>query len=1120
MNTQEDTGKKVCGDVTCEVRMWEEMVIIPTYETAEPDKNPLFLEKRVYQGSSGKVYPLPVIEKIFDVKVDKAYQAVFLENEFLQVMILPELGGRIQRALDKTNQYDFVYYNHVIKPALVGLAGPWISGGIEFNWPQHHRPSTFMPVDYQLASNIDRSKTVWVGEIDRMYGTKGLAGFTLRPGKAYIEISGQVFNSTDIPQTFLWWANPAVPVNDHTFSIFPPDVHAVMDHGKRAVSSFPIATGEYYKFDYSAGVDISRYKNVAVPTSYMAYQSEFDFVGNYDEAREAGLLHVADHHVSPGKKQWTWGNSDFGQAWDRNLTDEDGPYIELMTGIFTDNQPDFTWLKPYEQKSFKQYFMPIKRVGHVKNATIDAAVNLEQQDGIVTIIVYATARFADASIRLNQGEQTLFHQKASLSPCEIFEATMDLADRSITGTTLEVRDNLGRLLVAYSPVKKELLPMPDPAEALPAPEELKSTEELYLAATHLEQYRHATFEPADYYRAGLQLDPSDIRLNHGLGLHLYRQGDFEPSERHFRLAISKQTWKNPNPYLGESYLYLGLVLLKLGREKEAFDAFFKATWSGEVQSAAFYQLGCLSSKKADYAAALEFANLAIAKNAHNTKAHTLKAAVLRQLEPTERVDRSGLDQVLAFDPLNHGIHYELGKTAGSLASWQAMMRYPAHNYLALALDYMHMGFDNDALEILEACADTNPLLVYYQAYIHAKGNLSAKSASQAARAAELVACAETMSPDFCFPNRLEEILILEQAINLYPGAGYAHYYLGNLLYDKKQYARAIKHWEAAISLVPDYAVTYRNLSLAYFNKLNDPQGALSMIRRACAINPGDARLLLELNQLLGKLGCSNQERLGLLTANLALTESRDDLFLEYITLLNSTGQLDQAFSCMVNRKFHPWEGGEGKVSGQYVYNLIEKAKLALSNGQLQTAIELLQASLTYPDNLGEGKLPNATDNITWYYLGLANQALGRESAARQAFEAATAGETEPGGMMYYNDQPADLILYQGLACGQLGQAAQARSRYNKLIRYGEKHIFDQVKYDYFAVSLPDTMIYEDDIQLRNQIYCIYLIALGKLGLGDIQEAREKLEQVLSLSPMHQGAIRHLEMVRHLERVRR
>ena len=345
------------------VRIWEEDCIIPTYSMAPPEKSPLFIEKRAYQGSTGKVYPLPVTEKVLDDKKDVSYRAVYLENEYLKVCVLPELGGRIQRAYDKTNGYDFVYYNHVIKPALVGLTGPWISGGIEFNWPQHHRPSTYSPVDYTFTSNDDGSCTIYVGETDKMYGTKGMAAISLYPGKAYIEIKGQLYNHTDLPQTFLWWANPAVPVNDDTFSVFPPDVHAVMDHGKRAVSTFPIATGEYYKCDYSAGVDISRYKNVKVPTSYMAAHSDYDFIGNYDENLEAGLLHVADHHVSPGKKQWTWGNGDFGRTWDRNLTETDGPYIELMTGVFTDNQPDFTWLKPHEEKTFVQYFMPYKGVG-------------------------------------------------------------------------------------------------------------------------------------------------------------------------------------------------------------------------------------------------------------------------------------------------------------------------------------------------------------------------------------------------------------------------------------------------------------------------------------------------------------------------------------------------------------------------------------------------------------------------------------------------------------------------------------------------------------------------------------------------------------------------------------
>ncbi|WP_333865274.1 DUF5107 domain-containing protein, partial [Chitinophaga sp.] len=231
------------------VKVWEESIVIPTYGTGRPDKNPMFFEKRVYQGSSGVVYPNPVVEKILDEKEDVRWKAVFLENRYLKIMILPELGGRVQMAFDKIGNRHFIYYNQVIKPALVGLCGPWISGGIEFNWPQHHRPSTYEAVDYTTEEHADGSKTIWVNEIEKMFRTKGMAGFTLHPDKAYLEIKGKLYNRTPLPQTFLWWANPAVKVNDHYQSVFPPDVHAVFDHGKRDVSSFPIATGTYYKVD-------------------------------------------------------------------------------------------------------------------------------------------------------------------------------------------------------------------------------------------------------------------------------------------------------------------------------------------------------------------------------------------------------------------------------------------------------------------------------------------------------------------------------------------------------------------------------------------------------------------------------------------------------------------------------------------------------------------------------------------------------------------------------------------------------------------------------------------------------------------------------------------------------
>ena len=633
------------------VKIWEENVVIPTYGIGAADKNPMFLASRVYQGSSGRIYPYPTIEKIYDEKEDKTYHAVWLENEYLKVMILPELGGRIQRAYDKTNHYDFVYYNHVIKPALVGLCGPWISGGIEFNWPQHHRPTTFSPVDYLLIENPDGSKTCRVSDVDQMYGTKGEASFTLYPGKAYIEIKGQLYNRTSTPQTFLWWANPAVPVNDHTQSIFPPDVHAVMDHGKRDVSRFPIATGIYYKHDYSEGVDISRYKNIPVPTSYMAEKSDFNFVGGYDYQKQAGILHVADHHISPGKKQWTWGCGDFGKAWDRNLTDEDGPYVELMTGVYTDNQPDFTWLKPMEEKRFTQYFMPYKTVGAVKNASIEAMVGLDADESEIRVAAYTTQEYPDARVILTYEGQVLLDEKRTISPVAPFETHLDQVVEDETKLTVRVLDGT-REMISYTPAKKEIPKVPDPAEAAKDPEEIMSNEELFLTGLHIEQYRHATYRPDPYYLEGLKRDPGDIRINNAYGSLLMRRGRFQAAEAHFRTAIKRATWKNPNPYDSEPYYNLGLSLFYQERYDEAFDAFYKATWSNEQQEMSFYYLACIEAMRGNFESALELAEKGLVKNTHNIKARGLRAYLLGRLGRTEEA-KAAVSENLAIDPFDY-----------------------------------------------------------------------------------------------------------------------------------------------------------------------------------------------------------------------------------------------------------------------------------------------------------------------------------------------------------------------------------------------------------------------------------------------------------------------------------
>jgi tetratricopeptide (TPR) repeat protein len=202
--------------------------------------------------------------------------------------------------------------------------------------------------------------------------------------------------------------------------------------------------------------------------------------------------------------------------------------------------------------------------------------------------------------------------------------------------------------------------------------------------------------------------------------------------------------------------------------------------------------------------------------------------------------------------------------------------------------------------------------------------------------------------------------------------------------------------------------------------------------------------------------------------------------------------------------FHPWEGGEGKIAKQYVTALLRLADAAVSDGDASGAKRMLEEALVFPHNLGEGKL-EGKDHDVYYRLGIAQRALGDDEGAARSLERAAAGNAEPAGAMYYNDTPPETLLYQGLANRALGREGMARARFNKLIDYGERHYFDEVKIDYFAVSLPDLQIFDEDLARRNKTHCRYLSAMGNYGLGEHERAREHVESVLADDPSHLGA---------------
>jgi tetratricopeptide (TPR) repeat protein len=1092
------------------VKAWEQEMEILTYAPGAPDRNPMFLEGRVYQGSSGRVYPLPFIDRIATTPVPKLWKAIHIENEYLRLMIMPEIGGRIHIGYDKTTNYDFFYRQNVIKPALVGLAGPWVSGGVEFNWPQHHRPATFMPVTTSIEREQDGSVTIWCSDHDPMLRMKGMHGVCLRPGRAALELKVRLYNRTPFTQTFLWWANAATRVHEQYQSFFPQDVRSVADHAKRAVTSFPLSEGRYYGVNYGerarTGVpqgeisehfvpdgsypanDLSWYSNIPVPTSYMITGTEHDFFGGYDHKADAGVVHVANHHISPGKKQWTWGNHEFGYAWDRNLTDHDGPYIELMAGVYTDNQPDFSWLAPWETRAFTQNWYPIHSIGSPVAANTDAALSIHGKEGSLRIGVCVTAPIEDATIILKHVGAELARWTRSVTPSAplVIKAPLPSNIDPLAAGVLVYADK--RLIIGYDPAQIRSGDAAIIAKEPKRPEDVESIEELYLIGLHLEQYRHATRSSRSYWAEGLRRDPSDSRICNAMGLWHLRGGEFEQAAEHFCTAIARLTALNPNPRDGEPYYNLGLAYRYMGRDKEAYDAFYKATWNGAWRAPAYFALAECDAARQNWRSAIDHVELSLRSDADNLNARNLLAIALRRIGETQAADRT-LDDVLALDPLD------------ITARWQRHI-LPANGQecLDLAFDLMRAGLYEDALDILRA-ADLKardgsvPIVLLALAYAQDKLALSAAS--------DTFQLALDAPIDYCFPSRLEEMLILEWAHAKRSSAWMPSYLLGNLLYDRRRYQNAIKYWESACAQNPSFARVHRNLGIAYFNVHHDSNRALSSFESAFAANPHDARVLYERDQLWKRTGRSPQQRLDELQQHPALVEVRDDLSLELATLLNHVGRPSEALDLLLGRRFQPWEGGEGLVLGQYVRARILLGRHALDIGGYTEAREHFFAALKPPDNLSEATHLLANQSDIHFWIG---ESFHRSGNGEQAHEWWTRAARQNGDFQQMSGHEiSDMTFWTGMALQRLDRVNEAANLLTRIHDYAVELVKRQPQIDYFATSLPAMLLFNEDLALRNRISSLFLRAQAAAGLKRTTEAKSLFQEVLGLDASHAGA---------------
>ncbi|WP_082581113.1 DUF5107 domain-containing protein [Leifsonia sp. Root227] len=1095
------------------VAAWGEPVELRTYEPGEPGRLPAFLESRVYQGSSGRVYPLPFIESVSHDATMRTWQAVHLENEYLRLVILPELGGRVHIAVDKTTGQDFFYRNDVIKPALVGLAGPWISGGIEFNWPQHHRPATFLPMDWTIEREDDGSVTVWCSDHDPFARMKGMHGIRLRPGSAVLEARVRLFNRTDTTQTFLWWANVAVRVHDEYQSFFPSDVHVVADHAKRAATAFPAADRPYYGIDYAARADPSDpafvaddadrldwYRNIPVPTSYMCVASEDDFFGGYDHSTALGFAHVADHHIAPGKKQWTWGNAPFGWAWDANLSDDRSAYVELMAGVYTDNQPDFTYLAPGETKTFSQFWFPYHDIGPLSQASTDLAISIAEDDSdqvvtdgrgrIVTVGLAATRVYDELDLRLLDADgAVVWEQRCAVAPGRPVVARVTVASAGDLDV-VAVEDGV-ELLRATTRFRDAAADGFEVATEPPAPADIESVDELYLTGVHLAQYRHATRSPEPYWREALRRDPGDSRTHIALASADLSSGRMASAEEHLREALRRQTRRNPNPADGEASYLLGVVLQETGRDTEADDAFAKAAWSHAWRAASSLARARIAARAGRWVDALEQAELAAHFDADQLQAAAVRVIALRKLG-RDADALQVLDAARALD----GLDAWLNDLAEAHASGDA------GTLRDVAGEYRSLGLTVEALRVLDAAAQVaverpipgagDPLALIHYARAELLEELG-----RASEAAIALQAARAVSVDRCFAGGRDDARLLERRIRR-TGDGRAHALLGHWLYFHRRYDEAIEHLTRAVEEQPDDAVSLRGLGLAAYNVQGRPDEAVRWYRSAVAAAPGDAKLRYEADQLARRIGASPEQRLAQLVDAGDLIAERDDLALAYAELLVLVGRHHDAVALLSSRRFSPWEGGEGEAIRVWTLAKRAVAAEAVDRGDAESAVAALANAVDVPDSLGEAPHPLANRSELLLAYGDANQAAGHTEAAEASWQAAASSAGDFTTMAAVSHSP--MTFFSVLAARRLDDRSRAEKLTAEFANYVEVARREKPAIDYFATSLPTMLIFQEDVEKTHRDLIAVMDAELALLAGDTERATEILAALAEHDP--------------------
>ncbi|MGD8536896.1 MAG: DUF5107 domain-containing protein, partial [Candidatus Aminicenantes bacterium] len=588
--------------ISGEVIVREIEMKIPTYTTGPDDPSPPLWNLRVY--------PYTMQTDVTREKIVMMHRVIELENDYIKLLILPDLGGRILAALDKTNDnFDFIYHNHVIKPGLVALRGAWLSGGIEWNFPTlGHTVNTFSPVNTKILKNEDGSVTCVVGTEEWVRRMKWEVFITLFPGRSYFKTRIRLFNRTLTHNNGYFWVNAATHAWPDTRVVFPPANYTYAG-GRRNPRPWPIYEGK----------DVSWVKNTPYAHDYFC-GAPGDFNGAYNYEKDNGTAHYGSRFESPGKKFWTWGTAPSGAIWEDLLTDEDGQYIEIQAGRLP-TQGD-TWIfEPHLLEEWDEWWYPLKRMHGFVKANPDAAVNLEREEGTVFIALNSTRTFQDSEIRLFREKTLVFSEKLDISPEKFYRKK--LPSRDNTGIyKLEFLDKNGKKIIDYSTEKPEI-PPPELQPDFPDIEN-QSAETAFFKGYY--SIKHWNFESAmNNFKEALEMDPGLVPAMRWLGILYYKTGRTEEALALFDGVLKRDEDDHTARY------YRALSKKRLGISLRLKDDLYTVSRRAAYRHLAPYVLAALELKDENYSDASALLKKAIRNNPDDIKARIMRAAVERHL---------------------------------------------------------------------------------------------------------------------------------------------------------------------------------------------------------------------------------------------------------------------------------------------------------------------------------------------------------------------------------------------------------------------------------------------------------------------------------------------------------